>query len=273
VVDRLRGFALVTEWALTALLSVVAAVRNFIDPAVQTGPLRRALLASLHDNYVVLVFGLTLAIFSLKVSQHFMERWSTNHKAIKAVLDSAQKVYFKEVAQAAPDRLFEHRVTLFRARRHWRDLPLNPRKWWRWPPIHAWKRALSIHCRSGTAYQLSPTRLHIDDEDEHANEGIAGRAWFTDAQCIVTDMPEWPTACADPGNNPTCAAYANMGYLSVQRAAGLRVKSRSIGAHVIRRAAGVRWGVVVFDSREAKGVSPEKKPLMELTAYLLTQLV
>lgn len=54
----------------------------------------------------------------------------------------------------------------------------------------------------------------------------------------------------------------------------IRVKSRSVTASVVRRA-GERWGVVVFDSRDPQGVAqvPEKTAVVELTAFLLSQIV
>lgn len=164
-------------------------------------------------------------------------------------------------------------MTLFKAARHWRDVPPDPRKWNGWP---RWKRSLKVYCRSGTAYLKSSTRLAIDDDSEIGNEGAAGRSWFTNAQCIVSGLPAWPNPTpADPENDPVCRDYAQRGFMTVKKAASLNVRSRSVSAHVVRTRAGERWGVVVFDSREPEGVSQDAPTalLMELTAYLLTRFV
>jgi hypothetical protein len=253
------------EWALTGILPVVAVALR-VDPT-QYSQLPRALLETIQRHAVGTVLALSSAILVLKVVQKLSERWATDHGAIKAVLDSAHKVYFERVAKMDPDRQVYHRVTLFRARKRLRDLDLlHPGRW---------KPSLTIYCRSGTAYQKSSTRMAIDDEDENANEGVAGRAWFLNGQCTVSDLPEWPTAPGDAMENPVCQEHAAKGRLSVTQAAALKVKSRSLGAHVVRTTTGARWGVVVFDSRDANGVSeaPEKKALLELTAILLSQLV
>lgn len=259
------------EWTLAFVLTLIAAAR-LRKPEEVENDLARLLLTYLGRHYLSAVFFLATGILLLKIFQKAGERWTTDRKAVKAVLDSAHRSYFKGV----PDgELYAHRVTLFRARRHFRDFPLRVWAWRTWP-WHLWKRSLRIHCRSGTAYQRSATRWRVDDEDELANEGVAGRIWFTNAAYGVEDLPEWPDPTPpNPSTDGTCQQYARRCHLSVERAAMLNVKSRSVGGSIVRSSRGARWGVVVFDSRDPRGVSNEavKVEMMGLTAHLLGQLV
>jgi hypothetical protein len=258
--------AVYAEWTITALLPVVTAAR-LLNPADYTDEFAKALLLSLQRNYFALVFGLSAAGLAVKLAQKLLGRWAISHAAMKTVLDSAHKLYFADVE---PERMYLHRVTLLRPRRHIADAPRNPFK------DRTWRRRLRMYCRSGTQFQQSRTRFLVDDNDELANEGIAGRAWFTNAQAMAVNLPEWPNPTPpDPSADATCMAYAAAGSLPVRSAAALKVHSRSVHATVVRTKAGERWGVVVFDSREPDGVSdaPEKQALVNLTASLLTQMV
>lgn len=270
--EALRRWVQRAEWAFVAALAVVAAVRTSVDPAKLQDTVWKHVVVGLQNHYVAVVAVLALSIFASKLGHSGLERWTTSHKAIKAVLDSAHRIYFQGVAKSDPQDLYQHRVTLFRARRYIRDLPLM--KWrlrdWPW-----WKRGLRVYCRSGTAYQHSRTRLAIDDDNESANEGIAGRAWFTNAAWTVSDLPEWPAEATNPAEDQTCNEYAERGYMSVSKAKSVAVKSRSVSAHVVRTKSGEKWGVLVFDSRDPQGVAdmPERKHIIELSAHLLSQLV
>ena len=246
-----------------------------MEPAGVADPLWKLIVAEIREYYVPLVATLAILALVSKLLQSFLERWTTRSRAIKAVLDSAHRVYFKSAAQVTPEDLYQHRVTLFRAGKHWRDFPANPFTWRGWPS-RQWRRSLQLFSRSGTAYQRSTIRLCIDDEHEEANQGVAGRAWFTDAQRTVSDLPEWPVPTPpNPANDPVCVEYASKGFMSVENAAKVRVKSRSICAHVVRTKSGERWGVLVLDSRDPKGVAAtaERAAIVELSALLLTQLV
>ena len=247
-------------------LPVIAVVRT-VDSDRITHPLGAALVAEVKEHDVALVVFLALAVLGGKIVQAFTEQRITNQTAVKAVLDSAHKVYFVDVAKVDQEQLYQHRVTLFKARRHLRDLGLNPLNW------KNWKRALSVQCRSGTTYQHSSMRLRIDDDNEAANEGVAGRAWFTNA-AVTVSLPEWPED-ATGSDDPRCVEYARLGFMSVKTASSVTVKSRSLSAHVVRTKTGVRWGVLVFDSRDPNGVSnqPERRHIMELSAHLLSQLL
>jgi hypothetical protein len=269
--DNLRRWVQWVEWALVAALAVVAAVRTTVDPAQLGDTLWMHIVQGLRNNYVAVVMTLAVGIFGSKIAQSVLERWTTSHKGIKAVLDSAHKIYFQDVAKSNPQELYQHRVTLFRARRHLRDLLLNPAN----AVTSGWPRALGVYCRSGTAYQRSRTRLRIDDENEAANEGVAGRAWFTNAAWTVSDLPEWPDRCTNPAVEPNCSDYAEKGFMSVPKADSVAVKSRSLSAHVVRTKTGQKWGVLVFDSRHPQGVAdlPERKHIIELSAHLLSQLL
>ena len=265
--SRVRRLVTLFQWILAASLPVITAMQKAFDPATMQGEIRRILVGALHAHFVTLVLGISVLGVVLKGIEAGLDRWATQQGAIKAVLDSAHKVYFEDVPE---DARYLHRVTLFKARRHLRDLGfLNS---------DGWKRRLRVFARSGTAYQQSKTLFRVDDENEEQNEGIAGRAWFINAQCTVCDLPEWPngsTAGADPGVGEARSTYARKSYLSADKAGRLNVKSRSIGAHVVRHRTGDRWGVLVFDSKEPNGLSdrPEKVALMRLTSVLLQELV
>jgi hypothetical protein len=264
--DKLRPWVERFEWACVAALAVVAAVRSTVDPTQLGDTLWMHVVTALRNWYIPVVAVLAFCIFGSKIAQSVLERWTTSHKAIKAVLDSTHTVYFENAANVDQKNLYQHRVTLFRARCYFRDLPL---KFWKW------QRSLRVYCRSGTQYQHSRVRLWINDDDEFANEGVAGRAWFTNAVCTVPDLPEWPAGCPDPTADPICVEYAKQGFMTVAQAASVSVKSRSVSAHVVRTKTGEKWGVLVFDSRDPQGVAdlPERKHIIELCAHLLSQLV
>jgi len=270
MVRVLRTVAQWAEWIAAAFLAIFAVLRT-LHLETLSHPITRATVQEIHDHQVPIVFVLAFGVLAAKATQAAMERWTTNHRAIKAVLDAAHKTVFADVK---PEQHYEHRVTLFRGRRHLRDLPVN--LWeWRSEEGRKWPWSLRMYCRSGTSYQHPSARLLIDDEDEKQNEGVAGKAWFNNAYFTVTGLPEWSETCSgNPSHEPVCRDYAKLGLMTPERVHSVRVKSRSLSAHVVRTRSGVRWGVLVFDSRQPERLdTAEKKPIMELSAYLLSQIV
>lgn len=133
-----------------------------------------------------------------------------------------------------------------------------------------------MFARSGTAYHRSRTFLRINDEVETANEGLAGKAWFINATVTQLNLPAWPDANrAISSDWSSRKEYAERGFLTVDKAEGLNVKSRSVTATVVRSAIGKKWGVLVLDSRDPQGVSdaPDKKALMDLAADIMSNVV
>lgn len=264
---RFRTAAKWLEWMCLAAIPVVTGLQK-VQPDTIQPPLIREFVRLFHTHPILPIFLFAMGGLIGKATQSGLERWMSDHKAIKGVLDAAHTTYFQGVPEK--DR-YLHRVTLFQARRHFRDFPFL--KLWQYRSL--WKPALRMQSRSGTAYQRSAPRLAIDDENEAGNDGVAGRAWFANAEWIAVDLPEWPDPePADPSCNETCIDYATKGYMRVQTCAKIKVKSRSVTASVVRKA-GDRWGVVVFDSRDPNGVSeiPEKTAVVKLTAFLLSQIV
>jgi hypothetical protein len=269
MLQRLRKTAQVLEWTLAAMLPTLAWLRN-VDSDQSTGPILRLFLESIRDHQLGVAAFLGIGVFLSKSAQSLLDRYVSNSKALKALLESAHKVYFREFPS---DDSYAHRVSLFEARRRWRDLPqalfllVRQHRW-------HWKQTLVLTCRSGTAYQFTATELQIDDEEEAVNQGVAGRAWFTNAAATVSDLPEW-AGDGEPGADLVRRTYAERGFLTVEKAAAVKVKSRSLGAHVVRTRTGDRWGVIVFDSRHPAGISDDlaKKNIMELSAHLLSQLL
>lgn len=253
--DRSRRWARYLGWVAVSLLTLLSAIR-YASPTEQEQPLR-SILEYIQGHYFSAVLILAIIILGLNFLQEVLERWATDRRKLKQVLDSAHKVCFRGVPE---ERLYLHRVTLFKASRR-RSVP---------------GAYLKIFARSGTAFQRSDTRLLIDDERLDGNEGVAARAWFTNAQATVVNLPAWPEhPNPDHLNDPLCNEYATKGLIPINKAARLTVKSRSIDATVVRKPSGERWGVLVLDSQEPDGISdsPEKKALVALTADLLTRML
>ncbi len=200
---------------------------------------------------------MALAVLGLRITQEVLGGRIANRGEIKRVLDSFQESFFRGVP--SQDQ-FKHRATLFKARKN----------------LAGQAQYLKVFARSGTAYQKSRTWFRINDESSHpsANEGVAGRAWFTNSQVTVTDLPLWSKA-GNPSKDAECQRYARDGFLSVETAAQLEIKSRSISATVVRNRAGQRWGVLVLDSQEPDGIAmtSEKDAMFSLVADLVARHV
>jgi hypothetical protein len=266
--QKLRTAAKWLEWVCLGMIPAVAAIQRIAPDTVQS-PILREIIRWFVNHPFGPIVGLAVGGIVGKGTQSALERYQSSHAAIKAVLDAAHTSYFAGVPE---NERYLHRVTLFRARRYWRDIPFTFQVW----QINArWKPKLRMRCRSGTAYQRSTHPLSLDDENESGNEGVAGRAYFANGVIVAPDLLEWPVPePADPAADPACVAYATQGFMSIESCRRVRIKSRSVTASVVRKA-GARWGVVVFDSREPQGAgqAPEKNAVLKLTAFLLGQMV
>jgi hypothetical protein len=252
VINRLRTFLKVIEWIVALLIAIVAAFSQ-ASPSKWSEPFA-AHVKFLVEWSIPLLVGLAFSTFFLKVLTEIVDRYVTNKDGIQKTLDELQKAFFQGLA---PEDLYKHRVTLFKACCN----PLTR------------ARFLKIYARSGTSYQKVKVRFTIDDEGVEKNEGVAGRAYFTNGMLVVLGLPEWPT----PGdaNHPVCKEYCQKGYVTWQKARELDVQSRSIAAVVVRNKAGERWGVLVLDSRDPQGVSlsASKRAMMTLIGQILTNHV
>jgi hypothetical protein len=245
-------FAQYLEWVSLALITILPACRyanlaNYSEPV-------RPLIKFLADWAFPLVIYFALGLIATKGVQQFTGRRTAHKQEIKHILDLIHKTYFRDRPE---QEHYQHRVTAFKACK----------------TLIRRRQYLKIFSRSGSIHLNSRTRLPIDSEHEAGNEGVAAWAWYTDAQLIRRGLPEWPQN-PNPSHekDPVCQEYARLGLMSVNLAARLRIKSRSLGATVVRNQAGDKWGALVLDSRDPQGVSdaPEKKDLLTLCADLLT---
>ncbi len=221
------------EWIPGSLLVVLIAIRaSYPQPPPSPQGLLHFLHIQLLESYVfvnAILVGLTL---SGKLLQEIV--YPVRKAQVKGILDALAETYFKDEPEA---QKYFHRVTLFRARLR--------------------KRFLVAYCRSGVQYQGGIQWLKINSDNENANEGIAGRAWFTNTTVAVADLPE----CPDPWNNgdQRCQEYVQRGGIPAKKAARLHVKSRSLLATPVRNTKGAQWGVLVLDSREPDGIDAAKQ--------------
>jgi hypothetical protein len=102
---------------------------------------------------------------------------------LKAWLDILLDAYFTGVPEAEK---YHNRVTLFKANRKC--------------------TALEAHCRSGTQYQRKIQSFVISEDNENANEGIAGQAWFRNAT-VTASLPDSPPIWRN--DDPACEHYAS----------------------------------------------------------------
>lgn len=247
------------EWGFACFLTLITGLR-FVDPKGYQDPIK-ANLVFLQSKLFLAVLVCALAILLLKCLNEFIvSKYTVRAETVKFVVDSLHKKYFENVPE---EHKYEHRVTVFKARK----------KWFPFTDCH-----LRIYSRSGTTYQKSKTRLIIDDDHLELNEGIAGWAWFINATATKMDLPAWPNTDSSnsiSGEKALCEQYAKEGRIPLSKASSLNVKSRSVTATVVRTSKGKKWGVLVLDSRDPKGISElqEKKALVELSADLMTRMV
>ncbi|MBX3334868.1 MAG: hypothetical protein KF876_12135 [Nitrospira sp.] len=244
-----RTLLTVGEW-IVALVIAVAAAFSKASPAEWDQPYQAHIKFAVEYSVPILVI-FAFVTFGLKVVREFVDRNTGNKKVIKKTLDALQQEFFQ--ATAAQDR-YKNRVTLFKAR----------------TKLFTRKRFLKMYARSGTSYQNVKVEFAIDDEDIEGNEGIAGRAYFQNSMISEYDLPEWPNP--ENPNDEACKEYCKRSYMTWETAKKVNVKSRSVAAVVVRKG-GERWGVLVLDSRDPKGVSltaAPKKAIMNLVAQVLT---
>jgi hypothetical protein len=244
---RLLAFKL-AEWIALALLPVVTAIKAAGPPEQPLNTLEM-LQRDVISWYVAVVFALSMLALVGKAGQWYFG--SENKLRVKAVLNTLDEGCFKD--QPADERYY-NRVTLFKANRR--------------------KTKLLPYCRAGDQYQRGIGPFAIHDNNQEANEGISGQAWFRAVTVTVNDLPvvpdrreEWSVA------NGACKEYARAGFLSHEKAARLRVKSRNILATPVRDFLGNKWGVLVMDCRNPGILNAQAKQLAESTARVLGQML
>lgn len=238
---RIR-IAKIAEWVALWLIPILSALRTSY-PSPPTPPLR--FLGYIHrfflDEFVWIVGGVAGIALVAKLVQ---EKLNPESKIrLKAWLDILLDAYFTGVPEAEK---YHNRVTLFKANRK--------------------RTALEAHCRSGTQYQRKIQSFVISEDNENANEGIAGQAWFRNAT-VTASLPDSPPIWRN--DDPACQHYATSGYLTVAKAEHLHVRSRSFVATPVRDFAGKKWGVLVLDSRKADGTNPAREELVSAVAAML----
>ncbi len=238
------------EWLVIAIISIASALKAVYPVAVQKPSSFFEYLHSLF-LYWYLEFISVAAILGIvaKLAQELLSNESKIR--LKATLDSLHEIYFEDVPEA---QRYENRVTLFKT---------NGRG-----------TCLHFYCRSGTQYQRKVQSLRIDSNNQTGNEGIAGQAWFRNATVSKYDLPECPNPWSD--SDPACIKYANESLLPMEKARKLNVKSKSIVATSIERLKGQerkQWGVLVLDSRDAKGIDPNKERMVRSFAAALGKLL
>ena len=197
---------------------------------------------------------LTLAAASLILSAQtlieFLETRKSSRKSIQAIIDTLHKDYFGRVAASEK---YKHRVTLFRHRR---------------VLLSRWREELVLEVRSklGT-HGNSRTRFRVHDFEAY-NEGVVGRAWYTNAS-VTEELPPWPP---DSDNLEARRSYAQRGFLSLEKADKLHVKSEAISATCVR-VKGKKWGVLVVDSMQPGVVSSQKERIINGYAELLGEVL
>jgi hypothetical protein len=239
--------AKIADWASVLSIGVFSAIRAAF-PTPDEKPV--GVLNSLHSDlakwFVPLIILLSLTALTSKIFQEVLG--SASKVRIKALLDALRDSYFSDVPG---DERHHNRVTLFKADRNGTKLK----------PL----------CRSGTQFQRSAASFRISNEDEASNEGIAGRAWFIDATLTVNELPT-PNEPWDD-KHETCIAYAEAGRLPLQKAAKLKVKSRSLLATPVRSLSGAKWGVLVLDSRKPDSMVAERENLVSFVALAVGKMV
>ena len=239
--------ARVVEWGGIGLFPILTAFRvRYPAPITTAWPSIQAFHGWFLSWFVTITVVLALLVFVAKLTQ---ERLNPESKIrLKGVLDAVLEAYFPEVPEG--ERYF-NRVTLFRA---------NPDR-----------TLLKPYARSGTQYQRGTQSLPINDDDEARNEGVAGQAWFRNATVSVNNLP----ACPNPWSNDdeTCRRYAQEGFLPIEKAARLHVRSRSALATPVRGFKGNRWGVLVIDSRRPDAIDPTKQGVVTFIGAALGKML
>jgi len=243
---RILAFKLI-EWVALGLIPIFTAVRtNYPLAAAEPHRLWQFIHQEFLELFLLLIIVLTLIVIAAKFAQEYLNPESKLR--LKAALDLLLDVYFSGVP---PNERYFNRATLFKANNG-----------------HS---KLKPYCRSGTQYQTDIQPLAISDDDEGHNEGIAGQAWFRNANAGTTNLPECPNPWSD--NDSSCQSYARQGLLPMQKAMRLHVKSRSLLATPVRNFRGEKWGVLVLDSRNPDGIDAAKEHLVLFFASTVGKLL
>lgn len=211
-------------------------------------------LAMIIDWSLPLTILLSIGVVVPKICTDFFVSRGAPKKQIKASLNAFSDSFFKEVAIS--DR-YKNRVTLFKAKKDFFG-----------------RQSLIIFARAGTIQQKSNTQFLIDDNNEEKNEGVAGRAWYTNSRVTVSSLPQWNEGVSWKSDQ-NCIEYAKQSFLTLEKASQLTIKSRSITATIVRNQQGDPWGVLVLDSREPQGVenTTEKNNLIDMVANTLSSSI
>jgi hypothetical protein len=238
--------AKVVERAVLALIPILTAIRLQFPATAPAKTLPQFLLLSLHAHYAVVVGLLAVAGLVADIAKEVL---SAERKGrIKAVVDGLEEALFRDVPD---DERYENRVTLFRA--DWRQ------------------STLKTYCRSGTIYQRRRPKLRIHDNDQARNEGVGGQAWFRNTTVAAEALPDCATPCV--AGNPDCQTYGVRGFMTIARAAKLRVKSRSLLATPVRDLRGKKWGVLVIDTRKPDAFTALQRTLASAFASAIGKMV
>lgn len=180
-----------------------------------------------------------------------MEREQLFQRLLQTVLRAMHLEYFTRVEDA---ELHQHRVTLLVCRESGQG--------------KGQKKFLEIFARAGR-YADSTTILRLDDNEPARCEGLAGQVWFCNASQFK-ELPPWP---ADDGVAARLE-YANSGFLGIEVAMALNVKSRVLSGVPVR-VFGRRWGVLILDSQTPGFITnqPQKVEVVEWYAELLARMI
>lgn len=239
--------AKVVEWLALALVPVLSAVRiTYPESNGSPASFVQFLHRSFLESYVYILGTLGILGVVAKIAQEYLNPESKIR--LKATLDAFFEAFFADAPESVR---YTNRATLFKA--------------------NSKRTELVPYCRSGTQYQKGIQSFQVNDNNEYANEGIAGQAWFRNTTVGVHNLSECPNPWTD--TDQKCQKYAQEGLLPLSKAKGLHVKSRSILATPVRDFHGNQWGVLVLDSRKPNGVDPQKENLIKAFVATLGKML
>lgn len=189
---------------------------------------------------------------------------------LQVLLDKFQEIAFSSYANHIKDH---HRVTLFKYKKwHWRISTPMTKGTWPWTKDRLpWSGWLIPILRSGRTSQKTKAVFMAPDNGNLA-EGVAGKAWVANNIIVAPNLPNLSSSSSDQqiaryAKRTTCPAPIVKDYV-----ARGRDLPRSIGAIPIE-VNNVPWGVLVLDSREEKGVTPELLNSYTLIVNSISQLL
>lgn len=189
---------------------------------------------------------------------------------LKFILNGYQQGAFAGDDPVLRDR---DRVTIFKHTgstcfvRHWSSTSLLAP--WGKNPIFS--RYLVPILRSGHTSQNSKAAFFAPDVADKA-EGIAGRAWATNRPIVLCDLPDiTENSKVRDKKSYAASTYSDVRMLEKYISEGRKLP-RSIAAIPIESCGRV-WGVVVLDSANPNGVSPNSVSHYSLTVALIGELL